>query len=123
MMRCGWEQLGTVGVVGAGEADGSAIVSLCNTSEKAIVCYVPATTRIPSLSTDKVSITGPGNAVFASSAVGISDVGPTVCPEGVVVSITGSGRAGGVRLSLREIGSRAESSSSEGEERDQGSNR
>lgn len=62
-----------------------------------------ATTWSPSLSTDEVSTRLPDNAVCATSKVGVGDVGATVSPPRVVVSIVGT--SGAWSSSTREKGS------------------
>lgn len=70
---------------------------------------IPATTRVPTLSSNEVSITRPGHAVLASGTVGVGDIALAIRPEGVVIAIASSSRAGSIRFSFREISSSTES--------------
>lgn len=119
--------LHTAGVVGAGEGHLSIVTNWsvsATTHRSSCGAVLPATTRVPALSTDKVAIiASPCNTIFTTSAVGIGDVARAVSPEGIVVAVASSSGAGGVCFSLGEIRSSAEGSSSESKERDEGSQR
>jgi len=54
-------------------------------------CYGLSGSRIPSLSTDEVTIARPGETVLSCISVGVGDGGTTISPEGVIVSTAGTG--------------------------------
>jgi len=53
----------------------------------------PGRSRVPSFSSDKVPVAGPGHAVFTSSSVGVGDSSTPISPEGVVVAVVSTRRA------------------------------
>lgn len=55
------------------------------------VVVSPSRSRVPSLSTDKVTATLPCHAVAASVSVGVGDLGATIGPPGVVAAVVSSG--------------------------------
>ena len=62
-------------------------------SEKGIPCG----TRVPALSTDKVTASLPGDAVAATGTVGVGSLSATVSPPAVVAAVVGTsgGRSAG----------------------------
>lgn len=56
---------------------------------------LPATTRVPSLTTDEVTAGGPFHTVLAAGLVGVGDVRAAVGPPRVVVPVVGTSAAGG----------------------------
>lgn len=81
-------------------------VTVAARAEGARIGDRPGSSGIPSLSSNKVAIVLPGNAVRASSAVGVGDGATTVGPERVVVAVVGTGAAWGAstRKKLVEVG-------------------
>lgn len=65
--------------------------------------YVPSTSGVPTLSTNKVAAVGPVNTVRASVAIGISNRATTISPKRVVVATAVPSLTTGNRLALKQV--------------------
>jgi len=68
-------------------------VAIAARAEGAGEVYCPSTSRIPSLSGNKVPGIGPGYTVLASRSIRIINCSTTICPEGIVEAVISTGRA------------------------------
>lgn len=56
-------------------------------------CNISGRSRVPSLSSNKVPTSSPGYAVFATSQVGVGNIGTTISPERIIITIIRASRA------------------------------
>jgi len=66
---------------------------------------IPASTRIPALSTDEVApVSGPPHVVVAAIAVVVGDVSLAISPEGIVEAVVMSSGAGSSTTGGKQVG-------------------
>ena len=65
---------------------------------------LPASSRVPSLATDKVASLAPLNRVLAALSHGVNRRATTIRPPGVEVPVVGTLTVGGVLASLQNSG-------------------